>query len=102
MKYAIVNIKGKQYKVQEGDEILVGLHSEKESVESEILFINNDGKVHIGNPIVKSAEVALKTLGNVQGKKLHVHKYKSKSRYRRKIGFRPKFTQVKIDKISLK
>lgn len=103
MKYAIVKIKGSQYKVSEGDEILVGLHQEKEKVEPEVLFVNSDGKVSIGNPQVKGAKVAVKVLEQKEaGKKLHVKKFKSKSRYRRKIGFKPKFTRIQIGKITQK
>lgn len=102
MQYSVIRINKKQYKVSQGDEILVDkLTSDK--VQSEVL-LNVDGKggVEIGTPTISSASVKIKVLGEEKGKKLHVQKTKAKSRYRKKIGFRPQFTRLQIDNISLK
>lgn len=102
MKYAVVRIKGNQYKVAEGEEILVSKMSGKET-EPEVLLMVNEDKVEVGNPIVKNAAVKIKVIEEeVKGEKLYVQKYKAKSRYRRKSGIRPKYTRIVIEKISSK
>ena len=99
MKYAVIRIKGRQYKVTEGEELLVDKSLEKEII-PEVLLIVEDGKVKIGAPKVKNAKVKLKVLKDEEkGKKLHIQKYKAKSRYRRKAGFRPVYTRLLIEKI---
>jgi large subunit ribosomal protein L21 len=98
-KYAVVRIKGRQYKVSEGEEVLVDKISEKEP-EIEILLISDEGKVKVGKPIVKEAKIKVKVLKEIEkGKKIDVLKYKAKSRYRKHIGFRPQYTRLLIEKI---
>lgn len=99
MKYAIVKIKGQQYKVSEGDEILVDkLGTDKPDVK--ILLVVNEKNVKIGKPEVKDAKIKIKILeAEEKGKKLYVQTFKAKSRYRRKIGFRPIYSRLLIEKI---
>lgn len=99
MKYAVISIKGNQYRVSEGEEILVNMLGEKEEISPEILMVRDDGKINIGEPYVKGAKVAIKRISEEKGTKIHVIKYKSKSRYRRKIGSRPSYTRLLIEKI---
>ena len=99
--YAVIKIQGHQYKVAEKDEILVDLMDEKAKVEPEVLMVVTDGKVKLGKPTVKDAKVTLKVLEPiVAGEKIYVAKYKAKSRYRRRIGFRPKYTKLQVQTIS--
>lgn len=100
MNFAIVRIKNTQYKVSKGDEVLVGkLNDEK--VEPEVLLYSENDKVEVGKPLLKKRNVKIKVLeGEVKGDKLHVFTFKSKSRYRRKIGFRPKYTKIRVEKLS--
>lgn len=99
-KYAVVRIKGHQYKVAEGQEILVDkLGSDK--VEPEVLLLVEEDKVTVGKPTVSEAKVKIKILTpEEKGEKIHVRKYKAKSRYRRHLGFRPRFTRLLVEKIS--
>jgi len=99
MDYAIVRIKGHQYKVSEGQEILVDKVGEAK-VEADILLVCKEGKVKVGKPIVKDAKVTIKVLGEEKGEKIDVYKYKSKSRYRRHTGFRSQLTRLLVQKIS--
>ena len=99
MNYAIIRVKGAQHKVSEGEEILVDKVGEKEKIEAEVLLVKGEKSVRIGDPVVKGAKVTLKNMGEEKGKKIHVIKYKSKSRYRRKIGSRPKFTRFAVEGI---
>lgn len=97
-KYCVIHIAGSQYIIKEKDEILVN----KLSVEPEarvLLFADGD-TVTVGTPIVDKVKVSLKVLGEEKGEKLYVQKYKAKSRYRRKIGFRPQYTRLLVEKIS--
>ncbi|MGI5826494.1 MAG: 50S ribosomal protein L21 [Patescibacteria group bacterium] len=104
MKYAVVKIQGAQYKVSEGDEIEVNKLSEDEGKEvkfDEVLLAGEDSKVKVGTPTLKDAFVSAKIVKQFLGEKLHVFKYKAKVGYRRKIGFRPQKTLLKIEKITL-
>jgi len=100
-KYAVIRIKGSQYKVSEGDEILVGkLNGEKP--DADVLLTSEEEKIKVGKPKAKGAKVALKVLVEEEkGTKLHVYKFKSKSRYRRKIGFRPVYTKLQVGRITI-
>ncbi|MBI2617038.1 50S ribosomal protein L21 [Candidatus Gottesmanbacteria bacterium] len=102
MKYAIVKTGGKQYKVDEGQEFLfdklagdVGSNIEF----SHVLFMRKDSDIKIGTPDVAGGKVVGKVISQLQGKKLSIFKFKAKVNYRRKMGFRPKLTRVKIETI---
>ncbi len=99
MKYAIIKLQGHQYKVIEGKEILVDSLGGKKP-EPEVLLVVSDGKVKLGKPKVRQAKIEFKVLGEEKGEKIYVQKFKAKSRYRRKMGFRPKYTRLQIEKIS--
>ena len=102
-KYAVIRLKGQQFKVEEGDEILVGKLAEKEKPEADVLLVANGKGVKVGKPTVSGAKVSLKILeAEEKGEKLHVMTYKAKSRYRRKIGFRPVYTRLLVQKITSK
>lgn len=98
MKYAIIKIAGKQYKISEGKKILVDkLNDEK----LDVLFVRDGDKVFIGKPYLSKASVKFDKDEVVKGKKIDILKYKSKSRYRKHMGFRPKYTPLTIKSISL-
>lgn len=99
MKYAIVSVKGKQYKVEEGKEFLVNKLSEGEKIDAKVLLTVDGEKVEIGQPEVKSAKMDMEVIGEEKGEKIKVFKYKSKSKYRRMTGSRAKFTRVLVNKI---
>ena len=99
MTFAVIKTGGKQYLVQPGDKLEVEkLETEdgKEVIFAEVLLSEKDGKLQIGTPTVKGAEVKAKVLGQTKGEKLIIFKYKPKKRYKRKVGHRQKFTQVEI------
>lgn len=100
MKYAVISLQGQQHKVSEGDEILVDKLTGKPKVE--VLMVVVGGKAIIGKPSVSGASVKLKIVsGEEKGKKLTVSKYKAKSRYRKKLGFRHLYSRLLIEKIKL-
>jgi large subunit ribosomal protein L21 len=100
--YAIVRSGGKQYRVREGDEILV------ESIEAEdgadvaleVLLVEDEGKVTVGAPTVAGASVAAKVAGQARAKKVVSFKYKNKTRRRQTIGHRQHQTRLAITSIT--
>ena len=98
-KYAVIRLSSKQYKVTQGEEILVDLIKAKKP-KVDVLLVADGDKVKIGNPTLSESLVKVKIIEDeVKGKKLHVYKFKAKSRYRRKMGFRPRHSKILIEKI---
>lgn len=98
-KYAVVRINGKQYKVSEGDQILVDKLSDPKKVVSEVLLTSDEGKVSVGKPVLKS-EVKLKVVSELEkGEKVEIYKFKAKSRYKRHTGFRAQYSKLLVEKI---
>ena len=98
-KYAVIKYSGHQYKVSEGDTILVDRLLDPKA-EPRVLLVVDEDKVKVGKPEVEKAKVAVKLLGEEKGVKLVNYKYKAKSRYRKHTGFRPLYTKVEIGKIT--
>ncbi|KKR86669.1 MAG: 50S ribosomal protein L21 [Candidatus Uhrbacteria bacterium GW2011_GWF2_41_16] len=102
--FAIIRTGGKQYEVQEGQELKI------EKLELEVgatmefdvlLLADEEGKdVKVGTPLVSGAKVKAKVLEHGKADKVSVVKYKAKSRYRRNVGHRQPFTKIKIEKIT--
>ena len=90
---------GKQYMVEEGQEIYVeklNQDVDAEVVFDEVLYV--DGKV--GTPTVKGAKVVAKVLKNGKQKKVLVFKYKPKKKYRKTQGHRQPYTKLLIKSIT--
>jgi large subunit ribosomal protein L21 len=101
--YAIVEIAGQQFKVEEGNKIFVhhlDLEEGKKIEFDKVLLIEEEGKVTIGEPIIKDAFVEGKVLDQVRGDKIIVFKKKRKKGYRIKNGHRQNFTHVEIISIN--
>ena len=96
---AIFMTGGKQYMVEEGQELYV--EKLPNDVDSEIVFdevLYVDGKV--GTPYVKGAKVVAKVLKHGKQKKIVVFKYKPKKKYRKTQGHRQPYTKLVIKSIS--
>jgi large subunit ribosomal protein L21 len=102
MKLAVIKTGGKQYLVAAGDTLKVEKIPGKEgdSVSFDALLVTDDQgeKVELGKPILKS-KVAGTIVKQAREDKITVIKYKSKTRYNRKLGHRQSYTSVKIDKV---
>jgi large subunit ribosomal protein L21 len=101
--YAIVEIAGQQFKVEQGKKIFVHrleVEEEKEIECDKVLLIEDEGVITIGEPTVKGAVVGGKILDHVRGDKVIVFKKKRKKGYRVKNGHRQNFTQVEIVSIN--
>jgi len=104
MKYAVIATGGKQYRVSEGDEIEVDLlasNQGKTYTFEDILLVRDGETVVVGTPKVLGAVVEAAILAHGKGEKIHVSKFKAKVRYSRTVGFRPRFTKLKINKIAV-
>jgi large subunit ribosomal protein L21 len=100
-KYAVIRLQGRQYKVSEGQEVLVDKMNDLKLTPEVLLTVDGD-KVEVGKPVLKDAKVTLKVLKEMeQGEKIEVYHFKAKSRYRKHTGFRPQFTRVLVEKISI-
>lgn len=102
-KFAIIKTGGKQYKVKEGDIILIDkLLAPKKTLEFKDVFLySNEKDTKIGAPKISGIKVEAEVLKDeVKGDKVITVKYKAKKRFKKTVGFRPRYTQVKITKIS--
>lgn len=100
--FATVEIAGKQYVVAPGDTIIVD-HIDGnvgDSIVFNSVLLYSDGtKTTVGTPTVAGVKVTAKISSQQKGEKLHVRRYKSKVRYRKKTGFRAHETTLVIEKI---
>jgi large subunit ribosomal protein L21 len=97
--YAIVEIAGQQFKVEEGKKIFVHRMdaSEGDNVEFEdVLLIDKDGAVTVGEPVIENTIVEGKVLGHARGDKVIIFKKKRRKGYQKRSGHRQDFTQVEI------
>jgi large subunit ribosomal protein L21 len=101
--YAIVEIAGQQFKVEEGKKIFVhrlDLEEGKKIDFDQVLLIEDEGKITIGEPVIKDAFVEGKVIDQVRGEKVIVFKKKKKKGYRIKNGHRQNFTHIEIVSIN--
>jgi len=103
--FAVVQIGGKQYKVQEGDIIFVErlAGEENETVEfTDVIAVSkSDGDFITGNPTVSGASVSANIIKHGKDKKIYVMTYKSKKNEKRKIGHRQPNTKIQIKTITV-
>jgi len=94
---AVIRTGGKQYIVSPGDKIKIEkieapASAKQEITFKEVLLLEKRGKLEIGDPLVKGAEVIGKVLKQGKSKKVIVFKYKPKTRYKIKKGHRQPYT----------
>ncbi|MFH0842007.1 MAG: 50S ribosomal protein L21 [Bacteroidota bacterium] len=101
--YAIVEIAGQQFKVEEGKKIFVHRLEAEEGKKmkfEQVLLVEEEGKISVGEPFVKDSFVEGKIVDHVRGDKVIVFKKKIKKGFRIKNGHRHNFTQVEIVSIN--
>lgn len=102
--YAVVEIAGKQYRVEKDQVISVELLQKKENetfnIDSVLLF-ENDGNAVVGKPYVQGARVTAQFLGNIKGEKVRGIKFKQRKNYTRTLGHRQNYSQLKITELAL-
>ena len=100
--FAVIKTGGKQYRVQEGDELKVeklDVDEGKKVTFDQVLLVEDDGQTLIGTPLVEKASVEAIVLKNFKDKKVIVFKKKRRKQYKRTRGHRQELTSVKIEKI---
>ncbi|NNE46959.1 MAG: 50S ribosomal protein L21 [Rhodothermales bacterium] len=103
--YAIVEISGKQYRVQENDRLFVprqDVEVDKSLTFDRVLLLSNGDDVQVGTPVLKGASVKAKVLSQVKADKIFVFKKKRRKRYRVKNGHRQPYTQIEVSSIKAK
>jgi large subunit ribosomal protein L21 len=108
MKYAIIELAGKQYRVHEGFSFVVDrldAEPDQEIKVDRVLLVGDDESstkeaAIIGAPVVEKAIVTLRVVDQFRATKIRVATYKSKSRYRKVRGHRQHQTTVLTTKIT--
>jgi large subunit ribosomal protein L21 len=100
--YAIVTIAGQQFKVQKDQSLFVQRleGNEGDAMEfGEVLLIDNEGIVTVGNPTVKNASVSATIVEHAKGDKVIIFKKKRRKGYQKRTGHRQQFTKIMVDDI---
>ena len=101
MTYAIISLGGTQYRVQEGERLLVDRlpYDEAKTFHPNVLFLGGDGNAELAP---KGVEVTARLVRHLLGDKILIGKYKAKKGYRKHIGHRSRLSQVQIEAIGKK
>ena len=100
--YAIITDGGRQYRVEEGQEVDVDFRDAAKGSEvkfDKILAVSGDGGLTLGQPLVSGASVTGEVVGVEMGDKVFIQKFRRRKNYRRRTGHRQMYTRVKINKI---
>jgi large subunit ribosomal protein L21 len=97
MSYAIITVGGKQYRVREGERLLVDRLTEGEgkTFNPRVLLVGGDGKTDLS----PSTTVTARVVGHVLGEKIRIGKYKKRTGYKLHNGYRSRLTQIEIEAI---
>jgi large subunit ribosomal protein L21 len=95
--YAIISLGGKQYRVREGERLLVDRlkADEGKTFHPDVLFLGGDGE----GTLSPKTQVTAKVVGHVLGDKVRIGKRRPKTGYRRQTGFRARLSQIEIQSI---
>lgn len=102
--YALVEILGKQYKVEKGQTLRIDFLGEDKVDGSalefdSVLLLSNDGKVSIGKPFVSGAKIKASLVKHTLGDKVVKYIYKRRKDYERKVGHRQDYSMIKVEDI---
>ncbi len=102
--YAIVDMKGQQFKVEEGQKLFIHHVQNAEAGQTlefdKVLLVDNDGAIAVGAPTVEGAKVVVEVVNPlVKGEKVIVFKMKRRKDFRKKNGHREQFTQVVVKSV---
>ncbi|GAP97646.1 LSU ribosomal protein L21p [Leptolyngbya sp. NIES-2104] len=102
MAYAIIEIAGQQIRVEPSRfydvNRLVGEENSQMEIDR-VLFVNNEGEITIGAPVVEGATVQATVMRHLRGRKVIVYKMQPKKKTRKKRGHRQELTRIMIDSI---
>jgi len=99
--YAIVEIAGKQYKIEKDAIVNVDRlkQAEKNVTLDKVILYSNNGDVQVGQPYLSNVKVQAEVLGEVKGNKVFGIKFKKRKNYTRTIGHRAIYSQLKINDV---
>ena len=100
--YAIVEISGKQFKVEKKQKLFVNRIDVEEGKKvsfDNVLMFNDGNKLSIGSPVVNGVKVDAKVLKHLKSDKVIVFKKKRRKGYKVKNGHRQQITQIEINDI---
>lgn len=104
MSYAIVAASGTQLRVEPGrfyDVNRLAAEEDDSITLDQVLFVNNEGEVVVGQPLVEGASVQATVMRHLRGRKIIVYKMRPKKKTRKKQGHRQELTRIMIDSITL-
>ena len=98
MTYAIVKIGGKQYRVQEGETLLVDRLpvAAGKTFSPDVLLVGGGGDTQVSP---KGVTVTAKVLAETKGPKIRIGKYRRRTGYKKHNGFRASLSQIQIESI---
>ena len=104
--YAIIEDSGCQLKVEEGQEVQIDLREQEVEPGGKIQFdrvlaVRDEGGLRLGKPVLAGASVTAEVLGETQGPKLVIQKFRRRKNFRRRTGHRQMYTRVRIGAINL-
>jgi large subunit ribosomal protein L21 len=105
MELAVIQTGGKQYLVSPKTQIKIEKIEGKEKEEvifDKVLFLARNGEIKIGTPYLENVKVVGEIVKQGKSKKITILKFKRKTRYKKKIGHRQPFTEVKIKEFIVK
>lgn len=97
--YAVIKTGGKQYKVAEGDVLRVEKLAVEEGTDVEfdnVLMVANGEDITVGNPLVANSKVTATVQAQIRGDKIKIVKFRRRKHYRKQMGHRQYYTEVKI------
>ena len=101
--YAVIETGGKQYRVQNGDQICVeklNVEDGAQVVFDKVLVCGEGADIKVGTPYLEGITVEGEAVESGKGKKVVIFKYKAKKDYRKKQGHRQPYTLVEITAIA--
>jgi large subunit ribosomal protein L21 len=100
MSYAVISIGNKQYRVREGQRLLVDRvpHEKGKTFHPDLVMVGGDGDPELGSDL-KGSQVTVKVAEHVLGKKVIVGKHKRRTGYKRRNGFRAHLTRIEVQSI---
>lgn len=100
MSYAVISIGNKQYRVREGQRLLVDRvpHDEGKTFHPDLVMVGGDGDPKLGSEL-KGQQVTVKVAEHVRGKKIVVGKHRRRTGYKRRNGFRASLTRIEVQSI---
>ncbi len=95
MRYAVIQIAGRQYVAEPGKEFLVNSLGEVKQIEAEVLLLADDKSLNVGKPFLKD-KLKFDVLEAVRGEKIRVAKYHAKANTRKVRGSRAVLSKIKL------